>query len=102
MSKSRYHGDDDDVISGEGVKGLKPTCTIFLERELFKISQGDLGRGRGTPQVLDETIKAAGPETKSSVVFFRYVFERRGKLGTLCANDTAKRSSISSKRLANM
>jgi len=75
VSKSRYHGDDNDVILGEGVKGLKPTCTIFLERKLFKISQGDLGCGRGTLQVLDETIKAAGPEMKSGVVFFRYVFE---------------------------
>jgi len=75
VSKSRYHGNDDNAILGEGVKGLKPTCTIFLECELFKISQGHLGRGRGTPQVLNETIKAAGPEMKSGVVFFRYVFE---------------------------
>ena len=77
MSESRYHGDEDDAILGEGVKGLKPTCTIFLERELFKISQGDLGRGRGTPQVPREAIKttATGPETNNGVVCFWYVFE---------------------------
>ena len=80
MSESGYHGNDNDAISVEGANGLKPTCTIFLERQLFKISQGDLGCGRGTPQVLNKTIKAAGSGTNSGVVFFGYVFERRGNI----------------------
>jgi hypothetical protein len=93
VSGSRSHGDNDNAISGEVAKGLKPTCTMFSERipfeesgvkrvcivnELLEILQGDLGRGRGTPQALEEMIKAAGPKTNNAVVILGYVFERHG------------------------
>jgi len=83
------HGGNDDAILREVAKGLKPTRAIFFERvpfeesrvkrvpivdEFLDIFQGELRCGRGTPQVLEETIGA---------------------------NDIVKRSSISSERLAN-
>ncbi len=89
---SGYHGGNDDAISREVTKGLKPTSVIFFEcvpfeegsvervcivNEFLEIFQGDLGRGRGTPQVLKETIEAVGPEMNNDIVFLRYVFERR-------------------------
>ena len=88
---SRYHGGNDDEISHEVAKGLKPTSAIFFERvpfeegsvecvcivnEFLEIFQGDLGCGRGMPQVLEETIEAVGPETNNDIVFLGYVFER--------------------------
>jgi hypothetical protein len=89
---SGYHGGNDDAISCEVTKGLKPTSAIFFKgvpfkegsvervcivNEFLEILQGDLGRGRGTPQVLKEMIEAVGPEMNNDIVFLRYVFERR-------------------------
>jgi len=88
-----YHGGNDDAISRKVAKGLEPTSAILFERvpfeegsvervcivnEFLEIFQGDLGRGRGTPQVLEETIEAVGPEANNNIVFLGYVFERRG------------------------
>ena len=91
-----YHGSNDDAIPREVAKGLEPTRAIILERipfeeggvkcvgvvdEFLEIFQGDLRRGRGTPQVLEEAVKAVGPKANNNIVFLGYVFERRGDVG---------------------
>jgi len=50
---------------------------VYIVNEFLEIFQGNLGRGRGTPQVLEETIEAVGPEMNNDIVFLRYVFEQR-------------------------
>lgn len=84
--ESGYHGSNDDVISGEAFKGLEPTCPIFPERipfeesgvecvcvinKLLEVFQGNLGCGRGTPQVFE-----GGKKSHQSRL--EYVLERRG------------------------
>jgi len=44
---------------------------------------GNLGHGRGTPQVLKETVKVVGPKANNGIVFLRYVFERYGNIGSM-------------------
>ena len=59
--------------------GLRPLTT---ERDIASslryrhdnCSQGNLGCGRGIPQVLEEMIEAVGTETDNDVVFLGYVF----------------------------
>jgi hypothetical protein len=90
MGKSGYHGGNDDVISGEAFKSLKPTHPIFFEHILFEESgvehvciipkllevfQGDLGCGRGTPQVLEGGRKVISQETNNDIVMLEYVLE---------------------------
>jgi hypothetical protein len=90
---SGYHSSNEDAISREVAKGLEPTRAIFFEcvpfeersvegvcivNEFLEVFQGDLGRGRRTPQVLEETMEAVGPEANNDIVFLGYVFERRG------------------------
>jgi len=90
---SGYHGGNDDEILRKVAKGLEPTSAIFFEcvpfeegsvecvcivNEFLEIFQGDLGCGRGMPQVLEKTIEAVGPEMNNDIVFLGYVFERRG------------------------
>jgi len=46
-------------------------------------AMGNLGHGRGTPQVLKETVKVVGPKTNNDIVFLRYVFERCRNVGSM-------------------
>ena len=65
----RYHGSNDDVISCEVIKGLRPTRTIILEcipfeegsvkcegvvDEFLEIFQGNSGHRRGTEEEEEE------------------------------------------------
>ena len=82
-----YHGSNDDAISREVAKGLEPPFKggsvkrVGVVDELLEIFQGDLGRGRGMPQVLKETVKVVGPKANNDIAFLRYVFERCGNVG---------------------
>ena len=75
-----YHGSNNDAISCEVIKGLRPTRAIILEcipfeegsvkcigivDEFLEIFQGNLGCRRGTLQVLKEMVEAVGPKANS-------------------------------------